>query len=158
VLSRQRIFKQFLKTVVFDENSGFPSLFACVYTLGEVFVADDIRNVKMILIRMNTEEKIPPNIVTLAKLFRFVGWWFLVLSSIVCIYQIAILFDAKATIRVNGVPTNDFVTKLAFAAFFLIFPVLGGFCAFTSKKKMQGLLAAFDRWAKAYVLQRLNRK
>jgi hypothetical protein len=107
---------------------------------------------------MSTQETISAQNVKLAKRLRFVGWWFLVPGSILSIYQIAILFDPQASIPVNGVPTKDFVTKLTVAAFTLIIPVLGTFFAFTSKKKMQGLLAAFDRRAKAFVTGRLHPK
>jgi hypothetical protein len=107
---------------------------------------------------MNSEEKVPPHIVRLAKRFRFTGWWFLLLGTPMCIYQIAILFNPEATIPVNGVPTKDFVTKLSVAAFVSIFPVIGAILAITPKKLMQGKLVSFDRWAKGFGRQLLDRK
>jgi len=50
------------------------------------------------------------------------------------------LLDPAASIRVNGVPTTDFVTKLGVFFFTTFFPVLGAVLAFLPQKKIEPLL------------------
>lgn len=66
---------------------------------------------------MSTEEKLSLRIERLAGSFKFIGWWFLFIGSIVCIQPVYVLFHPDATISVNGVPANDFATKLGVTAF-----------------------------------------
>ena len=49
------------------------------------------------------------------------------------------LFDPSATIRVNGVETRDFGTKLGAAAFIAIFPVVGALLALLPQKRIEPL-------------------
>lgn len=83
--------------------------------------------------------------------FRFVAWVFLMLGSIVAADPVRILFDPRATIPVNGVPTSDFTTKLLVAGFVLIYPLIGAFLIFTPRRILVRWLIAFIHWAQAHV-------
>ena len=90
---------------------------------------------------MTNQDKRQAHIARLAKLARYIGWIFLVGGSFLCIDPVRILFDGNATISVNGVPTTDFGTKLAVAAFTLMFPIIGGILAFTPTNIIQKFLS-----------------
>ena len=49
------------------------------------------------------------------------------------------LFDPAGTIRVNGVETASFGTKLGCAAFVFIFSLVGSLLAFLPQKKLEPL-------------------
>jgi hypothetical protein len=49
------------------------------------------------------------------------------------------LFDASASIRVNGVETRDFTTKLGVVAFIGLFPAIGALLALLPRKRIEPL-------------------
>ena len=79
---------------------------------------------------------------------KITGWWFLVGGSVCCLSAIPPVFNPPAPILVNGIPTNDFTTKLGVATFVASFPVVGALLAFTPKHAMQKGLIAIIRFTK----------
>jgi len=89
--------------------------------------------------------------------WRFGGWWFLILGSIMLIHPLAVLFDPDATMNVNGVPRKELSVKIATVAFVSIGPLLGALIVFTPKKKLAGLMVAFEKWSSAWVARQLQK-
>ena len=100
---------------------------------------------------MNTEEHIPPHAKRMAWRLKLVGWWFLLIGSIVCIQPVYVVFRPDATISVNGVPTHSLPTKLGVALFAIMFPLIGNVLALTPRITMQKRIVSFGRWAKEWV-------
>ena len=71
--------------------------------------------------------------------FRFLGWAFLVVGGLMFFIFLFTLFDATASIRVNGVETRDFATKLSAAAFIVLFPIVGALLALLPQKRIEPL-------------------
>ena len=82
---------------------------------------------------------------------KITGWWFLVIGSILCLSTVPPVFSPHATVMVDGVPTDDFATKLWVAVFAGSFPVVGAFLAFIPKRTMQRGLVAVSRFMHAGV-------
>ncbi len=97
------------------------------------------------------EPKTPPAAVKLAKSLRSAGWAFLIFGSLGSIGFLVIAFRPEGSISIDGVPTTDFSKKLLVAGCSLLFPAMGSVLALTPKKKLEQCLAAFNRFARAFV-------
>jgi hypothetical protein len=91
------------------------------------------------------------------RFYRFGGWWFLILGSIMLLHPLAVLLDPDATMNVNGVPRKELSVKLGVAAFVSIGPLLGSLIVFTPKRKLAAMIVSFEKWTQNWAANQLKR-
>ena len=99
---------------------------------------------------MNVQEPLSPSLTKKVDLFRYHGWAFLILGSLISVQPVRALFDPQATVLVDGGLTSDLGTKLGVAAFTLSFAVVGGLIALPPRKTFERWVAAFIRWSQVF--------
>jgi hypothetical protein len=90
------------------------------------------------------------------RFYRFGGWWFLILGSIMLLHPLAVLLDPDATMNVNGIPRKELSVKIATVAFVSIGPLLGSLIVFTPKRKLAGMIVSFEKRAQNWVANQLK--
>ena len=99
---------------------------------------------------MNVQEPLSSSLTKKVDLFRYHGWAFLIIGSLISVDPVRALFDPQATVLVNDGPTSDFSTKLGVAAFTLSFTVVGGLIALPSRKRFERWVIAFIHWSQSF--------
>ncbi|MFT3781531.1 MAG: hypothetical protein QM790_05890 [Nibricoccus sp.] len=84
------------------------------------------------------------------KRFRFLGWGFLIIGSVIFIGFLSATLDPKAKITINQVDTYDFASKAGATAFAAIFPIIGALLALLPERVIlpliqRGVKQAYDR-------------
>ena len=89
---------------------------------------------------MNDDTLIAQETKKVLKMFRLVGWGFLIIGTIIFIGFVFATLDPKAKITINDVDTYDFASKAGATAFAAVFPIIGALLALLPERRLQPLL------------------